>query len=87
MSPTGRARVGSFLVDKARAANVPVVWVQHSDDDLVEDAHTTEDHSQWGVPTPDKVIEHTNLYWRYHTAPGRYAETVSTDSVNLGGVG
>ncbi len=26
----------ALLVDKARAANVPVVWVQHSHDDMVE---------------------------------------------------
>ena len=151
----------ALLVDKARAANVPVVWVQHSHDDMVEgsegwkyvpeltqqatepvvhkrygdsfddtdleavlaerkvghliiagaetdacirstlhgavvrgydatlvgDAHTTNDNSEWGAPSPDKVIEHTNLYWRYHTAPGRRAEAVSTDSIKLGGVG
>jgi nicotinamidase-related amidase len=148
----------AVLVDKARAGNVPVVWVQHSSDDLPEgsdvwryvaeltreesepvvhkrygdsfddtdleavlaerkvgrlivsgaqtdeciratlhgaivrgydatlvgDAHTTEDLSQWGAPTPDKVIDHTNLYWEHHTAPGRQAGTVSTDSVNFG---
>ena len=147
-----------FLVAKARAENVPVVWVQHSSDDLpkgsdgwlyvpelthaesepvihkrygdsfenthleavlaerkvghlivagaqtdecirstlhgaivrgydatlVGDAHTTEDLSQWGAPTPGKVIDHTNLYWQHHTAPGRHAGTVSTDSVNFG---
>lgn len=146
------------LVDKARAENVPVVWVQHCADDLpegsdgwryvpeltqedfepvvhkrygdsfddtdledvlaergighlivagaqtdacvrstlhgaivrgydatlVEDAHTTEDLSQWGAPAPDKVIDHTNLYWQHHTAPGRHAGTVSTGSVNFG---
>jgi nicotinamidase-related amidase len=143
------------LVDRARAENVPVVWVQHSDDDmtegsdgwryvpeltqqedepvvhkrygdsfddtdleallaergvgrlivagaqtdacirstlhgaivrgydatLVSDAHTTEDLSEWGAPPPDKVIDHTNLYWHNHTAPGRRAGTVSTESV------
>ena len=149
----------TVLVDKARAGDVPVVWVQHSDDDnmprgsdgwqyvaeltqdesepvvhkrypdafedtdleavlagrkvgrlivagaqtdecirstlhgaivrgydatLVEDAHTTEDLSQWGAPTPDKVIGHTNLYWQNHTAPGRQAGTVTTDSVDFG---
>jgi len=145
------------LVDKARAENVPVVWVQHSgeqlpagtegwkyvpeleqeasdpivhkqygdafedtdlenvlaerkvghlvvagaqtdacirstlhgaivrgyDATLVGDAHTTEDHTQWGGPTPDKVIEHTNLYWHYQTAPGRRGRTVTTDTVEL----
>ena len=148
----------AVLVDKARAGNVPVVWVQHSSDDmpkgsdgwhyvpelrqvesepvvhkryadsfeetdleavlaersigslivagaqtdeciratlhgaivrgydatLVDDAHTTEDLSQWGAPTPDKVIDHTNLYWQNHTAPGRRAGTVSTDAVSFG---
>lgn len=148
----------ALLVDRARAEKVPVVWVQHSGDDLREgsdgwryvpeltqdqsepvvhkrygdsfeetdleavlaerkvgslvvagaqtdgcirstlhgaivrgydatlvgDAHTTEDLSEWGAPTPDKVIEHTNLYWNYHTAPGRHAGTVSTSSVSFG---
>jgi nicotinamidase-related amidase len=148
----------AVLVDKARAENVPIVWVQHSTDDmpkgsdgwhyvpelsqvesepvvhkrypdafentdleavlaeltvgrlivtgaqtdecirstlhgaivrgydatLVGDAHTTEDLTQWGAPTPDKVIDHTNLYWQHHTAPGRHAGTVSTSSVNFG---
>ena len=148
----------AILVDKARAEQVPVVWVQHSGDNmpedsdgwryvaeltqeasepvvrkrypdsfedtdledvlaqrkighlivagaqtdecirstlhgaivrgydatLVGDAHTTEDQTEWGAPAPDKVIDHTNLYWNYHTAPGRHAGTVSTDSVNFG---
>lgn len=146
------------LVDKARAEDVPVVWVQHSSEDmprgsegwqyvpeleqgedepvvhkrygdafedtdleavlaerkvghlvvagaqtdecvrstlhgaivrgydatLVGDAHTTEDLSQWGAPTPDKVIAHTNLYWDNHTAPGRRAATVPTKEVRFG---
>ena len=46
---------------------------------LVSDAHTTEDQSEWGAPTPDKVIAHTNLYWQYHTAPGRTAGVVKTE--------
>lgn len=145
------------LVGKARAAGAPVVWVQHSDDELhqgtegwqyvpelsrdeseplvhkqygdsfeatdleavlaelrvghlvvagaqtdgcirstlhgavvrgydatlVSDAHTTEDLSEWGAPPPDKVISHTNLYWEYHTAPGRQAGTVTADSVDF----
>jgi nicotinamidase-related amidase len=148
----------AVLVDKARAAKVPVVWVQHSSDNmpegsdgwryvrelpqqesepvvhkrypdsfeetdledvlaertvghlvvagaqtdeciratlhgaivrgydatLVSDAHTTEDLTEWGAPPPDKVIDHTNLYWHNHAAPGRRAGTVSTDSVDFG---
>jgi nicotinamidase-related amidase len=45
---------------------------------LVSDAHTTEDLSEWGAPTPDKVIEHTNLYWSFQQAPGRTAAIVTT---------
>ena len=151
------ANVGA-LVEKAREAQVPVVWVQHNDDDgltaesdawrivpelapgdaepnvqkrypdsfedtnlesvlsdlgvgrlvvagaqtdccvrstlhgavargydaiLVSDAHTTEDQSPWGAPTPDKVIAHTNLYWGSHRVPGRTAGTVETKDVDF----
>ena len=146
------------LVDKARAEDVPVIWVQHSSDDelpegsepwqyvdelqrdeseplvhkrygdsfedtdleselaalgvgrlvvtgaqtdacvrstlhgaftrgydavLVGDAHTTEDLSEWGAPTPDKVISHTNLYWSWQSAPGRTAGVVDTAEVSF----
>ena len=147
----------SRLVDKARAEDVPVIWVQHSDDgivrgsedwqivpelkpqgserlieknyndsfddtnleqaleelrvgrlivvgaqtdacirstlhgavvrgydaSLVSDAHTTEDQSPWGAPPPDQVIAFTNLYWKFHSAPGRTAGTVETDDVDF----
>ncbi|NUT36749.1 MAG: isochorismatase family protein [Hamadaea sp.] len=147
------------LVDKARREDVPVVWVQHSSDDLpfgsekwqyipelvrageepvvhkkygdsfedtdleavlaqrgvghlfitgaqtdacirstlhggftrgydvtlVDDAHTTEDVSKWGAPTPDKVIAHTNLYWDGNSAPSRRGKTVGTAEVDFAG--
>ncbi|MFE9454786.1 cysteine hydrolase family protein [Streptomyces sp. NPDC006739] len=146
------------LIDKARAEDVPVIWVQHSDDDLergsenweyvpelkrrnaeplvhknwpdsfeetelesvlaergvgrlvvtgaqtdvcirstlhgalvrgydatlVADAHTTEDLTQYGAPAPDQVIAHTNLYWKWHSAPGRKTEAVQTAEVSFG---
>jgi nicotinamidase-related amidase len=145
------------IVDKARAAGVPVIWVQHSDDGLtfgsaewefvpelkrldsetlipkkygdsfedtgleavladrgagrlivtgaqtdacirstlhggftrgydvtlVGDAHTTEDLTGYGAPTPDKVIAHTNLYWQYQSAPGRTAAVVTAADLDL----
>jgi nicotinamidase-related amidase len=147
----------NMLVDKARGEDVPVIWVQHSSDDLpldsenwqyvaelqrrdseplvhklygdsfedtnledllaergvarlvvsgaqtdacirstlhggftrgydvtlVSDAHTTEDLSQYGAPTPDKVIAHTNLYWEYQEAPGRRGGAVPTAEVDF----
>ncbi|REF36735.1 cysteine hydrolase family protein [Thermasporomyces composti] len=145
------------LVDKARAAKVPVIWIQHSDDELeygserwqyvpelvrnesepllhkhycdsfedteleavlaerrvghlvvtgaqtdacirstihgafvrgydvtlVGDAHTTEPFTVDGAPTAEQVINHTNLYWHGHCAPGRRGETVSTAEVTF----
>jgi nicotinamidase-related amidase len=146
------------LVDKARADDVPVIWVQHADDDLVvdsegwqyvpelqreeseplvhksygdsfedtiledelaqrgvgrlvvtgaqsdaciratihgaftrgydttlvSDAHTTEDLTAYGLPSPDKVIAHTNMYWTWQGAPGREAAVVDTAGVTFG---
>jgi nicotinamidase-related amidase len=146
------------LVDKARARDVPVIWVQHADDEmpegsdgwqyvdelqrteaepivhkhfgdsfeetdleaqlasrgvgrlvvtgaqtdacvrstlhgaftrgydtfLVGDAHTTEDLTEWGAPSPDEVIAHTNLYWSWQAAPGRSAGVVNTADVSFG---
>jgi nicotinamidase-related amidase len=57
--------------------------VRGYDATLVKDAHTTEDTSKWGNPTPDKVIDHTNLYWSYHDAPGRKGGTVATKDVEF----
>jgi nicotinamidase-related amidase len=145
------------LIEKARAEDVPVIWVQHSDDELlrdseswqyvpelaryeseplvhktyfdsfedtelerllaerdvgqlvvtgaqtdacirstmhgafvrgydvtlVKDAHTTEDLSKYGAPSPEQVIAHTNLYWGWQTAPGRRGATVETTEVTF----
>lgn len=147
----------SQLVDKARGEDVPVIWIQHSDDDLaresdgwqivaelkredseplvhknygdsfeatdlesllaerrvgrlivtgaqtdacirstlhgafargydttlVGDAHTTEDLTEYGAPPPEQVIAHTNLYWKFQSAPGRIAGTVDASDVQF----
>ena len=45
---------------------------------LARDAHTTVDFTSYGAPPPEQVIAHTNLYWKYHTAPGRAGAVVDT---------
>lgn len=50
---------------------------------LVSDAHTTGDKSEWGAPSPDAVISHTNLYWSHQTAPGKTAGTVRAADVDF----
>lgn len=54
---------------------------------LVGDAHTTVDLSKYGAPPPAQVIAHTNLYWKYHEAPGRVGGVVEADEVLFRGGG
>ena len=59
--------------------------VRGYDTTLVEDAHTTEDLRQWGVPVaPDQVIAHTNTYWSWSEAPGRKGDVVPAAEVDFG---
>jgi nicotinamidase-related amidase len=51
---------------------------------LVGDAHTTDDLSEYGAPTADKVIAHTNLYWKFQEAPGRTMGVVTADEIAFG---
>ena len=50
---------------------------------LVGDAHTTEDLTAYGAPTPAEVVAHTNLYWKEQRAPGRRGDTVETAKVSF----
>ena len=71
-------------VEGAHGRDVVVANVGSLDAMLVSDAHTTEDQTAWGAPPPEQVIAHTNLYWGYHSAPGRTAGTVETSDVDFG---
>jgi nicotinamidase-related amidase len=81
----GRLVVAGAQTDECIRSTLHGAIVRGYDATLVSDAHTTEDQSEWGAPTPDKVIAHTNLYWTYHRAPGRTAGTVKTSEVDFGG--
>ncbi|MEU7748158.1 cysteine hydrolase family protein [Nonomuraea sp. NPDC049158] len=80
----GRLIVAGAQTDECIRSTIHGAFVRGYDVTLVGDAHTTEDQSEWGAPPPDKVIAHTNLYWRYHTAPGRTAAVVETKDVTFG---
>ena len=80
----GRLVIAGAQTDECIRSTLHGAIVRGYDATLVSDAHTTEDQSEWGAPTPDKVIAHTNLYWQYHTAPGRTAGTVETKDVDFG---
>jgi nicotinamidase-related amidase len=81
----GRLVVSGAQTDECVRSTLHGAIVRGYDATLVADAHTTEDLSEWGAPTPDKVIAHTNLYWQNHAAPGRSAGTVTTADVDFAG--
>jgi nicotinamidase-related amidase len=83
----GRLVIAGAQTDECIRSTLHGAIVRGYDATLVSDAHTTEDQSEWGAPTPDKVIAHTNLYWQNHTAPGRTAGTVETKDVDFGAAG
>jgi nicotinamidase-related amidase len=53
------------------------------DTTLVRDAHTTDDLTAYGAPPPEQVIAHTNLYWKFQSAPGRRGGTVASAEVSF----
>lgn len=81
----GRLVVTGAQTDECIRSTIHGAFVRGYDVTLVGDAHTTEDQSEWGAPPPDKVIAHTNLYWQYHTAPGRTAAVSQTKDVTFKG--
>jgi nicotinamidase-related amidase len=79
----GKLFVTGAQTDECIRSTLHGAIVRGYDATLVGDAHTTEDLSRFGAPPPDMVIAHTNLYWKYHTAPGRTAGTISTADVDF----
>ncbi|RIJ78587.1 isochorismatase family protein [Nakamurella silvestris] len=81
----GRLVVTGAQSDACIRSTIHGAFTRGYDVTLVGDAHTTEDQSSWGAPTPDKVIAHTNLYWQFQEAPGRTAEVTPTAEVDFAG--
>jgi nicotinamidase-related amidase len=87
-TPLAEREVGHLVVPGAQTdacvrSTIHGAFVRGYDVTLVGDAHTTEDLSPYGAPPPEAVIAHTNLYWRFQTAPGRQAETIDTGDVTF----
>src|SRR3954451_19811076 len=79
----GRLVVAGAQTDMCIRSTLHGALARGYDATLVSDAHTTEDQTEWGAPPPDKVIAHTNMYWKYQTAPGRTAGTLETKEVDF----
>jgi nicotinamidase-related amidase len=81
----GRLIVAGAQTDACIRSTLHGALVRGYDTTLVSDAHTTPDKTAWGWPSPDQVIVHTNMYWKYQRAPGRTAGTVATRDVDFSG--
>jgi nicotinamidase-related amidase len=81
----GRLVVAGAQTDACIRSTLHGALVRGYDATLVSDAHTTEDLTEWGAPSPDLVIAHTNLYWSDQKAPGRTAGTVEVKDVDFAG--
>ena len=79
----GRLVVTGAQTDACVRSTLHGGLVRGYDVTLVGDAHTTQDLTKYGAPTPAEVIAHTNLYWQYQSAPGRTAGTVSTSEATF----
>ncbi|MEU5598630.1 cysteine hydrolase family protein [Streptomyces sp. NPDC020298] len=77
----GRLVVTGAQTDVCIRSTLHGALVRGYDATLVADAHTTEDNTEYGAPAPEQVIAHTNLYWKWHSAPGREGGTVETADV------
>ena len=72
------ANVGS-LVEKARRVRLPVVWVQHSDEQLARGSEGWRIVPELTRDDAEPLVEKS-----YHSAPGRTAGTVETRDVDFG---
>ena len=79
----GRLVVTGAQTDECIRSTLHGAIVRGYDATLVGDAHTTEDLTEYGAPSPALVVAHTNLYWGFHQAPGRTAGTVATSEVTF----
>jgi nicotinamidase-related amidase len=79
----GRLVVTGAQTDACVRSTIHGALTRGYDTFLVSDAHTTEDLSAYGAPSPGEVIAHTNLYWSWQGAPGREAGTVTADEVSF----
>jgi nicotinamidase-related amidase len=79
----GRIVVTGAQTDACIRSTLHGAFVRGYDATLVGDAHTTEDLSEYGAPSPEQVVAHTNLYWDWQIAPGRRGGTVDTAKVSF----
>jgi len=79
----GKLIVTGAQTDQCVRSTIHGAFARGYDTWLVGDAHTTSDLSEYGAPTPDKVIAHTNMYWKYMDGVGKLAGVMTTEAVEF----
>lgn len=79
----GRLVVAGAETDACIRSTIHGAFARGYDVTLVGDAHTTNDYSADGAPTPDLVIAHANLCWNGQRAPGRTGGVTTTADVTF----
>ena len=79
----GRVVVTGAQSDACIRSTLHGALVRGYDVTLVADAHTTEDLTAYGAPSPDLVISHTNLYWQWAQGVGTRGDVVSAGEVDF----
>jgi len=79
----GRVYIAGAQTDACIRSTLHGAFVRGYDTILLSDAHTTEDLSEWGAPSPEAVVAHTNLYWQFQDGPGRTAAVVKTADLDF----
>lgn len=79
----GRVYIAGAQTDACIRSTLHGAFVRGYDTILLSDAHTTEDLSEWGAPSPEAVVAHTNLYWQFQDGPGRTAGVVKTADLDF----
>ncbi|MGQ7297557.1 isochorismatase family protein [Quadrisphaera sp. KR29] len=79
----GRLVVTGAETDACIRSTIHGAFTRGYDVTLVGDAHTAGDKSAWGAPPVADVVAHTNLYWRFQSAPGRTADVAEAADVSL----
>jgi nicotinamidase-related amidase len=79
----GALTVAGAQTDACIRSTIHGAFARGYDVTLVSDAHTTEDLTQWGAPSPELVVSHTNLYWQFQSGEGKTAAVKKTDEVEF----
>jgi len=79
----GRVVVTGAQSDACVRSTLHGALVRGYDVTLVGDAHTTEDLTEYGAPSPDLVISHTNLYWSWSRGVGARGDVVTAGEVDF----